>query len=90
MPPIRRGYLSSWAGICPGNNQSAGKRKGSRIKKANKFLLAALVEASWAAVRKKDSALQRKFHRWLRAKGEKKTNVAISPCGQETHAARRW
>ena len=71
-------HWSSWAGICPGNNQSAGKRKGSRIKKANQFLLAALVEASWAAVRKKDSALQRKFHRWLRAKGEKKTNVAIS------------
>ena len=71
-------HLSSWAGICPGNNESAGKRKSSRIKKANKFLLAALVESSWGAVRKKDSAMKRKFHRWLRAKGAKKATVAIA------------
>jgi transposase len=39
--------LCSWAGICSGNNRSAGKSKSSHIKKANKFLLAALVEAAW-------------------------------------------
>jgi transposase len=55
--------LCNWAGICPGNNRSAGKKKHSRIKKGNKFLMAALVQASWAAARKRDSIFQRKFHR---------------------------
>ena len=72
------GSLCSWAGICPGNNRSAGKRKSSRIKKANKFLLAALVQAGWAAARKKDSIFQKKFHRWRNKLGEKKANIAIS------------
>jgi transposase len=72
------GNLCSWAGICPGNNCSAGKRKSSRIKKANKFLLAALVQASWAAARKRDSIFQKKFHRWRNKLGEKKANIAIS------------
>lgn len=70
-------HLSSWAGICPGNNRSAGKSKSSHIKKANKFLVASLVEAAWGASRKKDSAAQRKFHRWLRKLGKKKAAVAI-------------
>ena len=69
--------MSSWAGICPGNNRSAGKSKSSHIKKANKFLVASLVEAAWGATRKKDSAAQRKFHRWLRKLGKKKAAIAI-------------
>jgi transposase len=71
-------HLCSWAGICPGNNQSAGKSKPSRIKKGSKFLLSALVEAGWAAARKRDSLFQRKFHRWVRRLGEAKTNVAMA------------
>jgi transposase len=71
-------HLCSWAGICPGNNQSAGKNKPSRIKKGSKFLLSALVEAGWAAARKRDSLFQRKFHRWVRRLGEAKTNVAMA------------
>jgi transposase len=68
--------LSSWAGICPGNNRSAGISKSSRIKKANKYLLSALVEAGWAAARQKGSVFERKSHRWLRL-GKKKGNIAI-------------
>jgi transposase len=71
-------HLCSWAGICPGNNRSAGKSKTSRIKKGNKFLMAALVQAGWAAARKRDSLFQRKFHRWMRRLGEAKANVAIA------------
>ena len=41
--------LTSWAGVCPGNNSSAGKQKSGRIKKANKWLLSALVQAGWGA-----------------------------------------
>ena len=70
--------LCSWSGICPGNNRSAGKSKHSHIKKGNKFLLAALAEAGWAAARKRDSIFQRKFHRWMKRLGKKKTNVAIA------------
>ena len=71
-------HLSKWAGICPGNNRSAGKKKSSRIKKGNKFLLAALVQAGWAAARTKDSIFQRKFHRWQGKLGEAKANIAIA------------
>jgi hypothetical protein len=70
--------LSNRAGICPGNNRTAGKTKHSRIKKANKFLLAALVQAAWAAARKRDSIFQRKFHRWVNRLGEAKANVALA------------
>lgn len=69
--------LCSWSGICPGNNRSAGKSKHSHIKKGNKFLLAALVEAGWAAARKRDSMFQRKFHRWMKKLGKRKAEVAI-------------
>lgn len=69
-------HLASWAGICPGNRRSAGKSKSSHIKKANKFLLAALIEASWGAVRTKDSGFQRAFYRWRGKLGPKKANIA--------------
>lgn len=71
-------HLCSWAGICPGNNRSAGKNKSCRIKKANKFLLTALVEGAWAAGRKQGSMFQRKFHRWVHKLGKKKANIAMS------------
>jgi len=78
MSPFESGdHLCSWAGICAGNNRSAGKSKSSHIKRANKFLLASLVEAAWAAVRKRDSAFQRKFHRWMSKLGMKKAIIAI-------------
>ena len=70
--------LSAWAGISPGNNRSAGKQKSSRIQKGNKFLMAALIQASWGAVRKRESIFQRKFHRWVKRMGEAKANVAIA------------
>jgi transposase len=70
--------LCSWSGICPGNNRSAGKNKHSRIKKGNRFLLAALGEAGWGAARQRDSIFQRKFHRWVKKLGKNKANVAIA------------
>lgn len=70
--------LCSWAGNCPGSNRSAGKSKHSHIKKGNKFLLAALIEASWGAVCKQDSIFQRKFHRWSRKLGVNRARVAVA------------
>jgi Transposase IS116/IS110/IS902 family len=72
-------HLCSWSGICPGNNRSAGKSKHSRIKKGNKFLLAALAEAGWGAARTSGSIFQRKFHRWVTSRiGKGKANIAIA------------
>jgi transposase len=77
-------HLASWAGICPGNNRSAGKSKHGRIKRGSKFLMAALVQAGWAAARKRGSAFERKFHRWMKRLGERKANVAIARSLLET------
>jgi transposase len=71
-------HLCSWAGICPGNNRSAGKSKHGRVKKGSRFLLAALVQAGWAAGQKRDSIFQRRFHRWRGKLGEAKANLAIA------------
>lgn len=69
--------LCSWAGICPGNNRSAGKSKSAHIKKANPFLLVALVEASWGAARTGDTRFQAQFQRWTRKLGNKKAVIAV-------------
>jgi transposase len=55
--------LASWAGVCPGNNESAGKRKSSRIPKGNVYLKAALVEAANSAAKAKGTYLRDKFYR---------------------------
>ena len=73
-------HLCSWAGICPGNNRSAGKSKSSHIKKANKFLLAALVEASWGAVHTRGSVFERKYRKWMVKLGKKRATIAIGRC----------
>ena len=70
--------LCKWAGVCPGNNRSAGKNKHGRIRKANKFLITALVEAAWAAARTQDSLFQRRFHRWMNHLGKRKADIALA------------
>src|SRR5208337_2211196 len=49
------GHLLAWAGMCPGQNESAGKRKSSRLRKGDPWLKTILVQCAWAATRKKDS-----------------------------------
>ena len=56
-------HLASWAGVCPGKNESAGKQKGGHIVKGNRWLMAALVQAAWGAVHKQESIFQRRFYR---------------------------
>lgn len=69
--------LYSWAGICPGNNRSAGKSRTTHIKNANKFLLLALVEASWGAARTGGTRYQAQFAGWSRNLGRKKAIIAV-------------
>lgn len=70
--------LASWAGVCPGNNESAGKRKTSRIPKGNVYLKTALVEAANAAARAKGTYLRDKFYRLKARRGYKRAVVAIA------------
>lgn len=69
--------LASWAGMCPGNNESAGKRKSGRTGKANRWLRAALSEAAWAAARSKGTYLQAYFRRLSTRRGSKRAIVAV-------------
>jgi transposase len=70
-------HLSSWAGICPGNEESAGKRLRSRATRKNRWLLRALVEAAWAAGRAKKSYLGAQYRRLSARRGKKRALLAV-------------
>ncbi len=70
--------VASWAGVCPGNNESAGKRKSSHIPKGNVYLKTALVEAANAAARAKGTYLREKFYRLKARRGYKRAAVAVA------------
>ena len=69
--------LASWAGMCPGNRQSAGKSQGGQTRKGNGWLRQALVEAGWAASRTKGSSLQATYHRLKGRRGGKRACLAV-------------
>jgi transposase len=70
-------HLSSWAGMCPGNEESAGKRTKSRTTKGNAWLRSALTEAAWAASRTKDSYLGAQYRRLAARCGKKRALTAV-------------
>jgi len=70
-------HLSSWAGICPGNEQSAGKRLRSRTTQKNRWLRRALVEAAWAASGAKNSYLGAQYRRLAPRRGKKRALLAV-------------
>jgi transposase len=70
-------HLASWAAVCPGNNESAGKHRSGRTRRGNRWLRTALVEAAWAATRT-DSALAARYRRVMRHRGHKKAVVAVA------------
>lgn len=71
-------HLASWAGMAPGQNESAGKKKAARTRDGNKYLRSALIEAAASAIRKKDSYLAAKYYRLKIRRGTKKARVAIA------------
>ncbi len=71
------GHLASWAGMCPGNNESAGKRKSGKTRKGDQWLRRSLIEMSWAASRTKRTYLNALYHRLAKRRGVKKANVAV-------------
>ena len=70
-------HLASWAGLCPGNNESAGKRKSGRTRKGNPWLRAALVEVAQAAGRARQTYLGAHYRRLASRRGKKKACVAV-------------
>jgi transposase len=72
------GHLISWAGLCPKNDESAGKRRSTRLRKGAPWLKTTLVQCAWAAARKKASYLQAQFHRLRSRRGAKKAIAAVA------------
>jgi transposase len=72
------GHLSSWAGLCPGNHESAGKRHSGRTTKGSQWLRTALVQAAWAASHTKGTAFAAAYRRWVKRLGKKKALVALA------------
>ncbi len=71
-------HLASWAGLCPGNDESAGKRRSGRIRKGNPWLRAALTEAAQAASRSKGRYLAAQFRRLAARRGKKRAIIAVA------------
>jgi transposase len=70
-------HLASWAGMCPGNNESGGKRLSGRTRKGSPWLRSALVEAAHAAIHCKDSYLSAQYQRLVIRRGGKKATIAV-------------
>ena len=72
------GHLLSWAGMCPRNDESAGKRRSSRLRKGAQWLKTTLVQCSWAAKNKKGSYLQAQYLRLKSRRGPQKAICAVA------------
>ena len=70
-------HLASWAGMCPGNNESAGKHKSGKTRKGSRWLRIALTESAHAATRAKDTYLAAQYRRLYRQRGHRKAVVAV-------------
>jgi transposase len=72
------GHLVAWAGLCPGQNESAGKRRRSRLRKGAPWLKTMLVQCAWAAKRAKDSYYRAQFFRLQAKRGPQKAICAVA------------
>ena len=72
------GHLVSWVGLCPRNDESAGKRRSNRLRKGAPWLKTMLVQCAWAAVRTKGSYYQAQFQRLRHRRGPKKAICAVA------------
>lgn len=71
-------HLASWAGLCPGNRESGGKRMPSRTRKANRYVRRAMCQAAWAASHSKNTFLSAFYRRMMMRKGEQKAVMALA------------
>ena len=71
-------HLASWAGICPGNDESAGKRRSGKTTKGSKWLRANLIEAAKAASRTRNTYLAAQYQRLRARRGHNKATIAVA------------
>ena len=72
------GHLSSWAGLCPGNDESAGKRRSGRTTKGSQWLRTMMVQVAWAASHTKETTFSACYQRWIKRMGKKKALVTLA------------
>jgi transposase len=75
---VTASHLVSWAGLCPKNDESAGKRRSTKMRKGAPWLKTTLVQSAWAAAKKKNSYYQAQFHRLRSRRGAKKAACAVA------------
>ncbi len=71
-------HLASWAKVCPGNNQSGGKRRSGYSGKGNRWLRATLVDCAWCAVRTKGTYFKAMYYRLAARRGKKRAQLAVA------------
>jgi hypothetical protein len=71
-------HLASWSALCPGNHESAGKRKSGKTRDGNKWLRRSLCQAAWAVTRKKNCYLSAQFKRLAARRGVKRAVMAVA------------
>jgi transposase len=71
-------HLCSWAAICPGNHESAGKRRSGRLRHGNRWLRSVLLQAAWAAITVKDGYRGAQFRRIAKRRGENRAVIAVA------------
>ncbi len=72
------GHISSWSGVCPGNNESAGKRRSGKTRKGNKILKSTLVQCAQSAVKRKDTFFYAQYQRIAMRRGKKRAILAVA------------
>ena len=72
------GHLASWAGLCPGNNESAGKKRSTKIRHGNSYLKRCLCQAVFAAKRQKGSPLAERYYQIQSRRGPQKATIALA------------
>jgi transposase len=72
------GHLASWAGLCPGNNESAGKRRTGKTTKGSRWLRTVLTQVAWSASHTKETIFNATYRRWAKRLGKKKALIALA------------
>jgi transposase len=72
------GHLASWAGLCPGNDETAGKRRSGKTTKGSQWLRTVLVQVAWSASHTKATTFSVTYRRWAKRMGKKKALVALA------------
>jgi transposase len=71
-------HLASWAGLCPGNNESAGKRRSGKSHRGNRWIKGVMTEIAWAATRTKNTYSQTQYRKLAGHRGKKRALVAVA------------